>query len=457
MKILYRYILKEHIGPFIFGLSVITFILIMDFLLEILDLIISKGLNAFVILKVFALNLAWILALSIPMAVLIAVLMAFGRLSADNEITALKATGTSLYKIVYPILWSAGFLGVLMVGFNNYVLPEANHRARILMSDIHQKRPTLNLKENTFLDDIPGYHILIKKIGKKSSDIYGVTIYEQKESLFPRTIIAEKGKIEFSPDGNTLILHLYQGEVHQIDEQEPSHYRRVTFDKQTLYITDIQPHLGVGLEEFRTDREMTIGMMKKETERLKAELEAKKKSIQGLTSRIFDKILKENPEIRNGSSAPEIDEKQALLLAWQKNSQILTQLQTETLLAADLDKKIDGYWVEIHKKYSIPVACLVFVLVGAPLGVMGKKKGVAVGAGLSLGFFLLYWAFLIAGEELADRQFITPFWAMWSANIILGIVGIFLLYQTSKEAKFIPWEKLIRFIPSKLREKFKWI
>ncbi|MCK4404610.1 MAG: LptF/LptG family permease, partial [candidate division Zixibacteria bacterium] len=140
MKILYRYIFKEHIGPFFFGLSVIMFILVMDFILEVLNMIIGKGLNAFIILQVFGLNLAWMLALAVPMAVLVSTLMAFGRLSQDNEITALKASGVSIYRLILPALVASILISVGMVFFNDRVLPELNHKARLLMTDIHQKR-----------------------------------------------------------------------------------------------------------------------------------------------------------------------------------------------------------------------------------------------------------------------------------------------------------------------------
>jgi lipopolysaccharide export system permease protein len=109
--------------------------------------------------------------------------------------------------------------------------------------------------------------------------------------------------------------------------------------------------------------------------------------------------------------------------------------------------------VEVHKKFALAVACLVFVLVGAPLGVMAKKGGMAVGLGLSLGFFVLYWAFLIGGEELADRQLIPAFWAMWSANILIGGAGIYILVKTAKEAKFISWEWTERFVPKRFKKK----
>ena len=98
-----------------------------------------------------------------------------------------------------------------------------------------------------------------------------------------------------------------------------------------------------------------------------------------------------------------------------------------------LERMIRQYTVEIHKKYSIPVACFVFVLVGAPLGVMSRRGGVGVAASMSLGFFLLYWASLIGGEKLADREFIQPWLGMWIANIVIGAFGIFLTYRIARE------------------------
>ena len=176
MRILNAYILKEHIGPFLFGFSVVTFILVMDFVIDIMDLIIGKGLGAWTILEIFGLNLAWMLALSVPMAVLVASLMAFGRLSADNEITAIKSSGTSLYVILVPTLLASAVLAVGLLLFNNQVLPEFNHRARNLMSDVSKKRPTLTFKAGIFLDEFPGYNILIKKVDERRSELEGIEV-----------------------------------------------------------------------------------------------------------------------------------------------------------------------------------------------------------------------------------------------------------------------------------------
>jgi len=114
-------------------------------------------------------------------------------------------------------------------------------------------------------------------------------------------------------------------------------------------------------------------------------------------------------------------------------------------------KKIDNYWVEVHKKYSIPFACIVFVLIGVPLGTMTRKGGLGVAAAISLIFFLIYWAFLIGGEKLSDRGLLSPFWGMWSANILLGILGIILVYKTANERVELNFDFLKKLVPKHWR------
>src|SRR3954464_5167211 len=140
--ILARYILKEHIAPFFYALFVITFLFLIDFLIRILSSILSKGLGWRVVVEIIILNMAWMLALSIPMAVLVATLMAFGRFSSDNEVTAMKALGISPFKAMAPVMAVALALGIGLVYFNNNVLPDANFRAAALRNDIGRKKPT---------------------------------------------------------------------------------------------------------------------------------------------------------------------------------------------------------------------------------------------------------------------------------------------------------------------------
>jgi lipopolysaccharide export system permease protein len=453
MKIISGYILREHVGPFLFGLAVITFVLIMDFILEIINMVVAKGLSVWTILLVFALNLAWMLALSVPMAVLVSTLMAFGRLSQDNEITAFKASGVSLYRLVFPPLLVSILISLGLIWFNNKILPEANHEARLLMSDIHQKRPTLSLREGIFEDQIPGYHILVKKIDQKTSEVEGITIYDQKDRIYPRTIIAEKGNVEFTPDGNTMIFELFNGEIYDLDENDPGYHRRIAFDHQTIYVSDIGTQLTRRTSDFRTDREMNTSRMLEDVKKHEQSISISEQMIDQIAGSKANAIFasKTESEIKNKNQLP--SDQKVFLRMHQENQNILSELKNHWANILSQKRQGNSLMVEVHKKYSIPFACLVFILVGAPLGIMARKGGMAVGLGLSLGFFILYWAFLIGGEELADRGLIPSFWAMWSANILIGMAGIYILIRSAREVTFISWKWTEKFIPKMFRKK----
>jgi lipopolysaccharide export system permease protein len=436
MRILNTYILKEHIGPFLFGFFVITFVLIMDFVIDIMDLIIDKGLRAWTILEIFGLNLAWILALSLPMAVLVATLMAFGRLSADNEITAIKSSGTSLYTIIAPTLVASTLVAVGLVLFNNLVLPDFNHRARLLMSDVSKKRPTLTFKAGIFIDEFPGYNILIKKLDERRSQLEGITIYDHRDGQSPTTIAAKKGALQFSPDGDVLRLDLFDGEIHEVDRADPRKYRRVVFRKHTLYIRDVGTKLVRSTSDYRGDREMSAGMMRQKIAEIKPEIEDHRQRMNQLARSGIVQLI--SGSTKTGRTA-----------ALKADQATLNRLQAEKRAIDHLDRQINSYLVEIHKKFSIPAACIVFVLIGAPLGIMVRRGGIAIGVGLSLGFFVLYWAFLIGGEELADRRIIPPFWAMWSPNILIGGVGVYLVRHMVQETTFISYNWIRRLVPKR--------
>src|SRR5690242_6619406 len=156
MRILNTYILRLHLVPFLLGFGVVTFILEMDVLFDYLDLVVNRGVAISIVIQLFLLSLGYIVALSVPCAVLVAVLMTFGRLSQDNEITALRASGVNLGSVLVGPLIAAAGLAVGLTLFNNHVLPESNHAFANLLIDIGRMRPTARLQEGVFTTDLPG-------------------------------------------------------------------------------------------------------------------------------------------------------------------------------------------------------------------------------------------------------------------------------------------------------------
>ncbi|MBP2681005.1 MAG: permease YjgP/YjgQ family protein, partial [Candidatus Krumholzibacteriota bacterium] len=184
-----RYILRNHIGPFFFSLSLLTFVFIMDFILRYIDLFLTKGVAFHIVLQTFILSLGHMFALIIPMAVLPATLMTFGNFASENEITAMKASGVSLYRMILPGFVAATLLTGGMIYYNNRILPESNHRLLNLLIDIGKKKPTVEIKENVFIDAFEGYKIYVRHKNDKTGEVRDIQIFEsdQKGNLL-RTV-----------------------------------------------------------------------------------------------------------------------------------------------------------------------------------------------------------------------------------------------------------------------------
>ncbi len=430
-NILSRYVLREHIGPFFFAFIIITFILVIDFIPQLVDMVVGKELPWTVITRVFVYQIGWMIALSVPMSVLVATLMAFGRLTSEFETTAIKAAGVHVFRIMYPVLLASAVLAYGMVYFNNYILPDMNHRARVLMQDVRRMRPTLQIRGGAFVNDIPGYIILIDSVNHETSDLSGVKILELgKNEHPPRTIVANAGHLTFANNGRDLVFDLHDGEIHEFDPENIEGYRRLAFKTQRIVVSDVTQDFQESSDQFRTDREKSAQQMLSDVRQWQASMEPYRDKINNIVNKRIQRVLIDTALPPPDTSLSENAARQSLARDERSTYQVVAR---ETNGISTQQKLINSYYVEIYKKYSIPTACVVFVMIGAPLGILARRGGMGISIGMSLGLFVMYWAFLIGGEDLADRGIITPFWSMWSANIIIGLTGLYLLYIVSTE------------------------
>lgn len=441
--ILARYILREHIAPFVYALFVITFLFLVDFLIRILTSILSKGLGWKVVLEILVLNLAWMLALSIPMAVLVATLMAFGRFSSDNEVTAMKALGISPMKAMAPVLLVAVLMGAGLIYFNDRILPEANFRAAALRNDIGRKKPTALITPRTLIKDFENYQIWIDKLDQASGAMQGVRIYGIEPGRPLRYTFADSASMEYANGGKSILIRLKEGENHFLDHKDRRKYVRVRFKSQDIAIENVDATLERRERSYRSDREMSIQSMLDVVKTSEARLESLRDEYQG-------KIFEEMKALDIVLTADTVGDVPPRLLAgdWREGNPIGT-LQLAEMKRQEKDKmylieryerreenerkEISQHLVEIHKKFSIPVACIVFAFIGAPLGIMARRGGIGTGVIYSLAFYLLYWICMIRGEVLADRLIIDAWVAMWAPNIIVGLGGVFLVMRLFRE------------------------
>ena len=379
--VLFRYIIKEHVGPFFFGLSLIVFIFTMNLFFRLLGKIAGKGISVWIIGEYFVLNLAWIIALAVPMAVLIATLSAYGRLAGDGEITALRSSGISPLQMIRPAL-IGGLLMTLFIGwFNNFMLPDMNHRTKTLWVEMSRKKPTMALEPDIYNFLIPNYVFHVRAVEPDSGYLEGVTIYDEHNPESRASITGENGRLSFAEADEAIILSLNKGEIHRESDRAEDGYEYTQFDSALFRLNAPGMTLKRGSKISRGDREMKVAEMVALVNELK--------------------VADERNPGKNYNK-----------------------------------RRISSLLVEIHKKFSIPVACLVFILLGAPLGMLASKGGMGVAGAISLLFFTIYWTMLTGGEKLADRGVVPPGISMWIANIVLTVVGLWVLWLSKRRTTF---------------------
>lgn len=448
MLILWRHILRAHAVPFVFSVLILMAIFTLQFIMKFMDQLAGKGLSAGVIVEVIVLNLAWMVVLAVPMSVLVATLMAFGTLSATNEITAMRAGGVSLYRMMVPVAAASLVVFYLLLRFNNEVLPDANHKAVALSRDIQRKKPTLSIVPGLFSQDITGYTILARKTFEHSNDLEGVTIFDNTRPEVHATITAQRGVVSFSPDYSKLIMDLFDGEIHELYQQGTGHYRTIRFERHRIAMNaegfDFRRSQESAFQ--RGDRELSAQDMMRRVDSLATLRRQHERAMADfLTAELTNLLDSPRPSDAARTQIP------GLHAAVSHGAMIKNTLQSHLFRIREYRRVEREYRVEIHKKYAIPVACVIFVLIGAPLGIMARRGTFGVAASLSLGFFLIYWACLIGGEKLADRGLVDPWLGMWIANIGLGVLGVYLTFRMARESLTINWTALQRFVPLRWR------
>ncbi len=423
-----RYILRLHIGPFLFGTFAVVFIFLLQFIFKNLNDLIGKGLSYFIVGKFILYSLGWMLVLAVPMGVLVSTLMAYGKLSGNNELTIIKSSGGSAFRAMLPAIVGGGLLFVALYLFNDRVLPETNHKAMVMQMDIRQLRPTFAIEPGQFTS-LQGYSILARGIDREANILHNVSIYAQDLDKM-NTINARSAEMAFNADMSKLMMTLHQGEIHQVDRRDLSKFTRISFLEHKIAVSIS----GFKLPETdastinRNDRTMNIAKMREIADTATAKRERAEQRIDTLLARSAA-----GSDSTQVSHAIPATREEAAAIALSRLATLRNEIETESATYYDQQQRANQFLVEIHKKYSIPAACLIFVFVGAPLGIVVRRGNFGVSAAIALAFFVVYWACLVAGEKLADRAALSPAVAMWMADGVIGTMGLYLTVLVSRE------------------------
>jgi lipopolysaccharide export system permease protein len=389
--------------------------------------LIGKGLGWRIIAEVFILSVPFILAVIIPMAVLITVLYVFNRMAADNEVSAIKASGVSLFRLTVPVLVLASLVAVGLVWFNDNVLPDTNHKLQLLSRSIGRKSPTFALKERT-VNEVVKRKLFLQalRIDPETSSLEDVTIWDATRPQKMRTIFADSGTMQFNENQTELFLTLYDGVVNEAEFDSPDEFQRTWFDVQFLRVPEIGNELERQESQLRGDREMSIDSLRaKARDNLERAAEAERTS-EALAIAYTGQLL--GGLVDHDSVPPDTSE--AVIQGWRTGRRIsnpASAANTFRSQATQLDRFVKDAGrleVEMWKKYSIAFACIVFVMIGVPVAVRYRHGGVSMVVGASFAVFTAYYVALIGGEHLADQRLLSPFWAMWSPNVLFFGVGV---------------------------------
>jgi len=452
LGILDRYILRQLVAPFGFSLAALTTLMLLDQVAKTFDLLVGKGLGWRVVAEVFALSIPFLMAVIVPMAVLVTVLYTFTRLAADNEINAMKASGISLLRITLPAMGAAAVVAVALYWFNDNVLPESNYQLQSLRRSISQKSPTFALRERS-VNEIVERELFIEaqRVDPQTNHLRDVTIWDATRPEKIRTIIADSGTMAFNETQTELYLTLYDGEVRESEIGRPDEFQHVWFTTQHMRIPDIGNELDRSTGGTRGDRELPIDSMrvKAAENRARAAEAIRTSAVLALsyTDRLLGGLSEDiGPTDADDGAADDgaaddgatdaaadladADSADSFATGWRAGQRIGSPAGAVNSFrshAARRDRHVKSalqFEVEIWKKFSLPAACVVFVLIGVPLAARYHRGGISMVVGVSFLVFTAYYVALIGGESVADQELLSPFWAMWAPNVLFLAVGV---------------------------------
>ncbi len=472
VRILSRYILRQHFQPLGFALAALTCAMLVNQVAKQFGNLVGKGLPWSVILEVFVLTIPFIVAMTLPMAVLVAVLYAFSHLAADNEVTAMKASGVSIGRLLAPVLGGATLVGVIALLWNDQLLPRSNHLLRTLLVDIQRKKPTFQLKEQVINEVVPGQFFLrAARIDPASNKLKDVTIYDLEDAERRRIITADSGRMAYTPGGTDLYLTLLDGEIEEVKRAEPSQFNRTFYGTNRIKVAGVGNTFEKTLEDtYRGDREMTICAMAEVVAQADQDAQRARRDARDAVVADLRRLIRlapyapaaaattpatttEGDPLRVAAAAPPGLYCRALtaLARWvlpadaQAAAARPAQVPSPPTImtpgaTAAVEQRVRAarqraaiYEVEIQKKLAISAACVIFAVLGVPLAIRYPRGGVGLVIGTSLAVFSVYYVGLIGGEELGDRLVVSPFMAMWTPNLIFAAVGLALLWVVRRE------------------------
>lgn len=484
MKRLYVFSIRSFVGPFFVTLAISMFILIMQFLWKYIDDLMGKGLDSFVILELLFYVSASLIPLALPLAILLSSIMTFGNLAENNELTALKSSGLSLYRIMRPLTFMVIGIACFTFYFANYVIPVANLKWHSLIYDIQNTKISALLTPGVYSKELDGYAIKVEE--GTDNAFKGILIHDHTDPKEIKTIRANNGKIYKSENGKYLFFELNEGYVtEELAPQSPTFLpngelhrsknnnrpsRRSNFEKATYKIDLSGFSLKRSQDELFADKHEMLNVFQ-----IYHAIDSVKTNGRTIVLNFLQSLKNDHAyfqshaykpiESANISGLPEMDSIRpqtiefdklrandkltAITLAQSKLRRKNQNLDGQKAYIESIDTDMNGYWIEFHRKFALTYAIVVLFFIGAPLGAIVRKGGFGAPVVIAALLFMIYFVLISVGDSLANSQVVTPFWGMWFASFVLTPIAYILMRAAANDAPVFDKDAWRRFFKRK--------
>ncbi|WP_113638690.1 LptF/LptG family permease [Nubsella zeaxanthinifaciens] len=456
MKKIHLLLIKAFIRPFAVTFFIVMFILLMFFLFKYVDDLIGKGFEWYVIAELMMYASASNVAMALPLAILLSSIMTFGNLGENYELVAIKSAGVSLRKAMQPLFVLILGLAVASFFFSDYMLPKANLKYGSLLYDVRNKKLSFLIQPGVFNNSIPNYSMRVERKGEGAIDsLYGIMIYDHNAGNgVPQIIMAEKGKMSKTSDGNYMVLNLVNGVRYQESASNNGSYNpRQSFTRMRFKQTEVKFDFSSFKNMARTNEQnfKNNAPMLNRKELLHRE-DSLVKNLDSLGKALKTNAqyyFKQNNYVKGYTKTktpakdikgniinyiPKAQRFQSMQIAF---DQVDALKQTIRAQLTDYDfksKEVLRAQIEYQRKYTLAVSCLLLFFIGAPLGAIIRKGGLGLPVVIAVIFFLFYHIISTVAEKSAKEGSLDPVAGIWMAVIVLTPVGIFLTYKATVDS-----------------------
>ena len=461
MKTIHKLVLKSYLGPMVLTFFIVMFVLMMNIVWRYIDELVGKGLSAGIIIELMTYFMANMIPMGLPLSMLLAAIMTMGNLGENYELLAMKSAGMSLVQITKPLIILVAFVSVGSFFIGNNLVPNANKKLYSTLYDIRQQKQALEFQDGLFFNGIDNMSIRVSHQEPDTHLLHDVLIYDNRAANGNmNTIVADSGYIRLSDDKKYLLVDLFHGETYEQTRNSQwftkSALRHHTFDLQKQVIP------MEGFAQGRTDADLFSNSQTKNIRELQHDIDSLEIKVNAATTSSYEPLLKEQIFARDNTvlllpDSLQIDKRHfrdmlaqdsIVGLPMRDKERIWDQARTlaknsrnmfafDESAAKEALNQLYRSKVEWHKKISLPVSILIFVLIGAPLGAIIRRGGLGLPVVVSVIFFVIYYIISLSGEKLAKEGNWDAVYGMWLSTFILTPIAIYLTYKATNDSALL--------------------